>query len=98
MNHRRTDAFSRQRIHVAGTDLHAACLFCLPAHTVPVRSQQCVRAGRADHDQGRLYFQKVDNLTDRLWDALQVASGDKICLIHLEIEETVLILRHAADL
>ena len=98
MHHRRPDPLPGKRVHIAGTHPHTACLFRLPAHAVPVRSQERIRTGRADHYQLRLFFRELRNLTDRLRDTFQMTSRNQVRLIHLQIKKPVPVLRHAADL
>ena len=97
MHHRWLPPFSCQGIHIAWSYRKSCFFFRLSADTLHIRTQKCIHTGNADHHNRRLLRKAVADLLYCLRYLLQVSSRYDIRLIHREIEEPVLILRHGTD-
>ena len=101
MHHGRLSPLTGQGIHIAGLDTDTGDLFLgAAADSLHVCSEQGIHAGNTDHDNFwalSLSLKAAAELRNSFGDLFQMAAGDKICLIHRQIEKAVLVTRHAAD-
>ena len=97
MHHRRLPPFSCQRIHITRSNRKSCLFFGFSADPFHICSKKRIHAGNADHHNRRLLRKAVADLLYCLRYLLQVSSRYDIRLIHREIEEPVLILRHGTD-
>ena len=102
MDHGRLAAFSGERVHITGPHadpgiLRIDELFRFPAHSLHIRAEERVHTGDADHDYRRLLGKSVYHLAHSFRYASEVSAGDKIRLIHSQIEETVFVSLHGTD-
>ena len=97
MHHRRLPSFSCQRIHITRSDRKSCLFFGFSADSFHICSEKCIHTGNADHHNRRLLRKTVTDLLHGLRYFFQMSSRYDVCLVHRQIEETVLILWHGTD-
>ena len=97
MHHRRLPSFSCQRIHITRSDRKSCLFFVFSADPFHICSKKRIHTGNADHHNRRLLRKTVTDLLHGLRYFFQMSYRYDVCLVHRQIEETVLILWHGTD-